>query len=230
MTARAVLVSGTDTGVGKTWFAAGAARGLVRRGADAGVMKPFASGVPDGTRYRSGDVRLLMEAARSKEPPEEVCPQFFPHPASPFSAQKRHGCRVDVGAALGAFARMSENREAVLVEGIGGVMSPILAGYSACDLARDMEIPIAVVVPRRMGAQGQAAAAVRACEASGARVSGVVVGGELFEGGYDGLHLAEDLEDMGLPVAGVCGTSSSADPEELADAARAVDVESLLSS
>lgn len=229
MRARSVLVSGTDTGVGKTWFAAGAARALLRGGADAGVMKPFASGVPDGTGYRSADVRLLMEAARSREDPATVCPQFFPHPASPFSAQKRHGCSVDVRAALDAFAEISAAHEAVIVEGIGGVMSPILSDYSVCDLARDMGAPVAIVVPRRMGAQGQAAAAALACESRGARLAGLVVGGERFEGGYGGEQLAQDLADMGLPVSGVCGTARSADPEDLADAAGAVDIGALLS-
>lgn len=227
MTARALFVSGTDTGVGKTWFAAGAARSLLRSGADVGVMKPFASGEPDGTPYRSADVRLLAEAARSGDPPGEVCPQFFPHPASPFSAQKKHGCSVDVGSALGAFSRMASARGCVIVEGIGGVMSPILAGYHVCDLAREMGLPVAIVVPRNMGAQGQAAAAVRACESTGARVAGLVVGGAPAPGGYGGAELAGDLEDMGLPVAGVCGTAGSADPDELADAASQADLEAL---
>lgn len=218
MTARAIFVSGTDTGVGKTWFAAGAARALLRGGEDVGVMKPFASGEPDGTPYRSADVRLLMEAARSRERPDQVCPQFFPHPASPFSACKRHGCRVDVRAALDAFERASSGHEVMVVEGIGGVMSPIEAGYGSCDLARDMGLPVAVVVPRMMGAQGQAAAAVQACEARGTRVAGVVIGGAPCPGGY-GDELADDLRDMGLRVAGVCGRAKSADPEDLADAA-----------
>lgn len=225
----ALFVLGTDTGVGKTWFAAGAARALLRGGTDVGVMKPFASGAPDGTKYRSADVRMLMEAARSLEAPEEVCPQFFPHPCSPFSAQKRHGCRVDVGAALEALARMRAAHEAVIVEGIGGAMSPIQADYNACDLARQAGMPVAVVVSRRMGAQGQAAAAARACGAAGVRLAGLVVGGGRSEGGYDGDQLADDLKDMGLPVSGVCGTANSADPEDLADAAGQVDVRAMLS-
>lgn len=225
----ALFVLGTDTGVGKTWFAAGAARALLRGGTDVGVMKPFASGAPDGTKYRSPDVRMLMEAARSGEPPGEVCPQFFPHPCSPFSAQKRHGCQVDVGAALEALGRMRAAHEAVIAEGIGGALSPILADYNACDFARQAGMPVAVVVSRRMGAQGQAAAAARACELSGARLAGVVVGGGRSEGGYDGDQLADDLRDMGLPVSGVCATASSADPEDLADAAQRVDVRAMLS-
>ena len=225
----ALLVLGTDTGVGKTWFAAGAARALLRGGTDVGVMKPFASGEPDGTKYRSADVRMLMEAARSREAPGEVCPQFFPHPCSPFSARKRHGCSVDVGAALEALGRMRAAHEAVIVEGIGGALSPILADYNACDLARQAGMPVAVVVPRRMGAQGQAAAAAEACGAAGVRLAGLVVGGGVSEGGYDGAQLADDLKDMGLPVSGVCGTARSADPEDLADAAERVDVRAMLS-
>lgn len=224
---RALFVSGTDTGVGKTWFAAGAARALLRAGTDVGVMKPFASGEPDGTQYRSADVRLLMQAARARERPEQVCPQFFPHPMSPFSAQKNHGCKVDIKVALNAFSDIASAHEVVVVEGIGGVMSPISANYNSCDLARDMGLPVTVVVPRRMGAQGQAAAAVRACESSGARVAGVVVGGEPAPGGY-GDELVQDLKDMGLPAAGACRATKSNDPEDLADAA--IDVRGLLSS
>lgn len=224
---RALFVSGTDTGVGKTWFAAGAARALLRAGTDVGVMKPFASGEPDGTQYRSADVRLLMQAARARERPEQVCPQFFPHPMSPFSAQKNHGCKVDIKVALNAFSDIASAHEVVVVEGIGGVMSPISAKYNSGDLARDMGLPVTVVVPRRMGAQGQAAAAVRACESSGARVAGVVVGGEPAPGGY-GDELVQDLKDMGLPAAGACRATKSNDPEDLADAA--IDVRGLLRS
>ena len=223
---RALFISGTDTSVGKTWFAAGVARALLRAGTDVGVLKPFASGEPDGTPYRSADVRLLMEAARARELPEQVCPQFFPYPMSPFSAQKNHGCKVDIKAALNAFSAVASAHEVIVVEGIGGVMSPILAKYNSCDLARDMGLPVTIVVSRRMGAQGQAMAAVRACESSGARVAGIVIGGEPVSDGY-GDELVQDLKEMGLPVVGACRAAKSNDPEDLADAV--IDVRGLVS-
>ncbi len=157
-----IFITGTDTGVGKTALTAGLARALRRRGVSVGVMKPYASGIPDGTPYRTRDVRLIMEAAGMDEGDVGlVNPMFYPKPTSPYSATLgKDGSdgddHRDVDVVLDAFDKLAKRYDVVIVEGIGGVMTPIHEDYFVCDLAEDMGIPAVLVTTTRMGAVNHA--------------------------------------------------------------------------
>ncbi|MDA7942132.1 MAG: dethiobiotin synthase [Nitrosopumilus sp.] len=205
--ARSVFVAGTDTGVGKTVAACGLAAALRHAGSDVGVMKPFAAGAASAGAYRSGDAALLARAAGASDPEDVVNPQFFPVEASPYSAGRLVGMEADVGAVMRALGDLSDRHDAVVVEGIGGVMTPIRAGYHVADLAAEMGIPAVIVVPTRVGSLGQALLAADACRSRGAEVRGIII--NPFGGGYEPGGLAEDIESLGcarvlgvLPVGG----------------------------
>ena len=223
-----VFVAGTDTGVGKTAVAAGLARALKRRGVDVGVMKPFAAGVPDGTAYRTADVRRLMEAAGVRDDVGQVNPQFYPVPASPYTAGRNLGLEVDVPRVLESFSRLSGSHETVVVEGMGGVMTPILGDYFVYDLVRDLGTPMILVTGTRVGSINHALMSARVCRDGGVTIRGIVVNDGVDGGAGEGAgrypagELRRDLEALtGIQVRGVVPRAPSQDPDALCDAVSA---------
>lgn len=211
-----VFVAGTDTCVGKTVVTAGFARALKRRGDSVGVMKPFAAGVPDGTRFRTGDVRRIMEAAGVSDDVELVNPQFYPIPASPYTASRNLGSGVDVSLVLRSYSRLSDLHETVLVEGMGGVMAPIRRDYFVCDLVRDMGIPMILVATSRVGTISHTLMSANTCRDRGIAIRGIII--NCIDDGYPAGELSRDLEDLaGLPVLGILPKMSSLDYDDISD-------------
>ncbi len=197
-----LFVTGTDTDVGKTYVAAGLAAAARMMGADVGVMKPFAAGSAGRGRYASDDAGILSEAAGSDDPESLVNPQFFPIPASPYTAWKRLKTRPRVRTVLSRFRRLQKMHQVVVVEGMGGVMTPILGDYYVADLIRDMGIPAVVVAGSRIGTVNHTVMTCHACRERGIPLRGIVI--NAFGGGYRAADLARDLE--GLTGERVVGT------------------------
>ena len=85
---KSLFVAGTDTDVGKTYVTAGLAVTLRKLGVDVGVMKPFAAGTAQKKGYKSEDVEIIIKCSQTNDPENLVNPQFFPIPASPYTAWK----------------------------------------------------------------------------------------------------------------------------------------------
>ena len=150
---RGVLVTGTDTGVGKTVVAAGLARFLRGQGLDVGVMKPVASGAVEsaaGGRV-STDVVALMTAARCSDPVEWVNPYCFIPPVAPAVAAELEGVTVDMGRIAACFERLCSRHDLTVVEGAGGALTPVFGKLSVADLARRLRIPALVVSRAGLG-------------------------------------------------------------------------------
>lgn len=173
MTAGAGLfVTGTDTGVGKTVVGCAVAEGLRARGVDVGVMKPIETGVgPQGPL----DAIALAEAAGVDDPLERVCPQRFALPAAPSAAAAREGTVVDLDAIRNAYAALAARRSFLLVEGAGGLLVPIAAGFSMADLARELGLPLLVVARGRLGTINHTRLTLEVAEARGLPVAGIVI-------------------------------------------------------
>lgn len=211
-----VFITGTDTDVGKTVFTCGLARALSNSGVNVGVMKPFASGIPDGTPYNTADVRMLVDAARVDDPISLVNPQYYPIPLSPYTAYKL-GHEVDVDVVVDSFLKLADAHDVVLVEGIGGVMTPLLPGYLLCDMIKRINLHTLVVTRNRIGAINHVLMSVKACEDCGIAIRGLVI--NCIDDGYEPAALRADLEDLtGHPVLGTIPRLESLDPEILSDA------------
>jgi dethiobiotin synthetase len=166
-----LFFTGTDTGVGKTYVAALVARSLRGAGHRVGVYKPAASGCRrEGDALVCDDAVLLWEAAGRPGPLERVCPQRFQAPLAPHLAAKAEGRRLDPDLLRRGLDYWTERSEIVLVEGAGGLMSPLGDGYIA-DLAADFGLPLVIVARNALGTINQtlqtliAAAAFRRGEA-----------------------------------------------------------------
>ncbi len=174
--ASSVFVTGTDTGLGKTVVAAGIAAALARRGADAGVMKPVATGGrPRRGRLVSEDAERLAKAAGSRDPMELINPVCFRHPLAPSAAARLARRPVELGRVWRAFRRLSSAHEMLIVEGIGGLMTPILDRYWVAHMARRLGLPVIIVTRPTLGTINHTVLTVHAARSFGLAVRGIVV-------------------------------------------------------
>jgi dethiobiotin synthetase len=150
--ARGLFITGTGTGVGKTYVAALVANALHAAGLRVGVYKPVASGCElQKGELISPDAVALWSAAGQPRTLEEVCPQRFAAPLAPHLAARAEGHRVDAKLLRQGIESWLETSEIVIVEGAGGLMSPISDDDYNADLADAFGYPLIVVAANELG-------------------------------------------------------------------------------
>ena len=148
-----LFVTGTDTGVGKTYVAALIAADLVRQGIRVGVYKPVESGVAEPSN--GSDSERLWSAAGKPGTLNQVCPQRFRAPVAPHLAARLENREIDSDLLRRGIDDWRQCSELVLVEGAGGLMSPLGDDEYVADLARDLGYPLLVVAPNVLGTINQ---------------------------------------------------------------------------
>ncbi len=167
-----LIITGTDTGVGKTFVACGLARALRRRGVDLGVCKPFCSGGRD-------DAELLRAAAGVSDDLDDINPCALALPLAPYRAAQCAGVNVDVPACLQAFDTVRQRHAMMIVEGAGGLLVPLCDApdgsvYTMRDLFADMAGEIIIVARRTLGTINHTWLSTEACRAAGLAVRGII--------------------------------------------------------
>lgn len=174
--ARGLFITGTGTGVGKTYVAALIARQLAAEGRSVGVYKPVASGCRrDGDQIISDDALQLWEAAGRPPTPESVCPQRFLAPLAPHRAAEMEGRTVDCQLLRSGIERWRESCDVVIVEGVGGLMSPVSDSDYSADLAQEFGYPLVVVSANELGTINATLQTLMAAATCGLRIAGVVL-------------------------------------------------------
>ena len=175
MTAKALFVTGTDTGVGKTLVSVSLVKALVRHGLRCAVMKPIASGsehTPAG--LRNADALALAEASNVTVPYASINPYCFEPAISPHIAAEEAKIEVDVGLIKTRFEALASSADFVVVEGAGGWYAPVSKSKSMADLPKSLNIPALLVVGVRLGCLNHALLTKQAIEASGVEFAGWV--------------------------------------------------------
>ncbi|MEW6133870.1 MAG: dethiobiotin synthase [Pseudomonadota bacterium] len=168
--ARGLFVTGTDTGVGKTYVSCLLAEVLKRRGLKVAVMKPVAAGVEaDGM---NGDVRLLMASSNVPAPPSIVNPYCFAPAIAPHLAARQAGISMRLDIIERAYAHLAERADVVLVEGAGGFLVPFNAECGMDAIPRRLRLPVAMVVGLRLGCLNHAQLTAEAVTARGLELAG----------------------------------------------------------
>lgn len=197
---KSYFITGTDTGIGKTCIVAGLASALQNK-INVGVMKPFASDSTQGTKFRSKDVEILAEAAHVHDSEDRLNPYFFSIPSSPFSAAKKLGITIDINLVLDRFKKLQNHHDVVLVEGIGGILTPILRNYYVINLIKDMNLETIIVTSSKIGTVNHTLMTCKMCEKYNITIRGLVI--NTHESGYNPDDLKHDLEDLtGVSVLG----------------------------
>jgi len=199
---KSLFITGTDTDVGKTYITAGLAVVIRKMGIDVGVMKPFAAGTAQKKGYKSEDIKILSKAAQACDPEKLVNPQFFPIPASPYTAWKNLKIKPKINSVLSSFKSLSKIHSMMLVEGMGGIMTPILKNYFVTDLIKDMKIPAVLVTRTKVGTINHTIMTVKMCEKYKIPIKGIIIN-DFDSDGYKIKELTRDFKSLtGVPILG----------------------------
>lgn len=173
MSMMACYVTGTDTGIGKSVASAALLHALRARGMRAVGMKPVASGcerTPQG--WRNEDALVLLAASDPRPAYEDINPYALPQPLAPELAAADAGVTIVLPTIVSAYARLAQQADAVVVEGVGGWAAPISATLDQVDVVRALELPVVMVVGLRLGCISHARLTARAIAADGVRLLG----------------------------------------------------------
>lgn len=147
-----LFITGNDTEVGKTYVTAMIARACANAGIRVGVYKPAASGCRrEGETLVCGDAVTLWEAAGRPGPISRVCPQMFAAPLAPHLAARREGKQLDSELLRDGARAWFGECDLLLVEGAGGLMSPLGDEDYVASLAEDFGYPLLVVAANVLG-------------------------------------------------------------------------------
>lgn len=172
----AVLIAATGTGCGKTLLTAGLAWQLRRAGRQVQAIKPVISGFDEGQWVQSDSGILLAALGRDVSLAEirRISPWRYARPVSPHLAAT--GDASLTAEAVTAFCAAAMRQGGItLIEGAGGIMSPLVQGFTQADLAQALALPVVLVTGCHLGAISHALTAVEALRARGVRVIAIVV-------------------------------------------------------
>ncbi|MEM8944148.1 MAG: dethiobiotin synthase [Planctomycetota bacterium] len=146
------FVTGTNTGVGKTHVGAMVVRSLVDAGYRVGVCKPVESGCDrKAGQLVAADAQALWEAAGRPGQLMQVCPQRFEAALAPPQAAELENAYVDAKLLRTCVDHWHETSDIVLVEGAGGLMSPLSGDDYNLNLAADLNLPLIIVAANELG-------------------------------------------------------------------------------
>ena len=167
------FITGTDTGVGKSWLADALLLALRDIGRRAVGMKPVASGcsmTPAG--LRSEDAERLLAAGVGAAGYEDVNPYAFEPPIAPHLAAARVGVEMRLETILRHFERLRAMADVVVVEGVGGWRVPFNRTLLMSDVARALDLPVVLVVGLKLGCVNHALLTADALRADGLAAAG----------------------------------------------------------
>jgi dethiobiotin synthetase len=173
---RGLFIIGTDTGVGKTVLAAAILAALRARGERVAAFKPVVTGTdePAAADWPPDDT-LLAAAAGMRA--QDVAPARFGPPVSPHLAAQLAGRPLDPAALRAAFAAAAAaaGTDAIVAEGVGGLLVPLTPDYLVRDLAHDLGLPLVVAARPGLGTINHTLLTLEAARAAGLPVAGVVL-------------------------------------------------------
>lgn len=173
---RGCFITGTDTGVGKTFVACALACALKRSGMDVGVMKPVETGcVERNGGLVPADALALKAAAASADPLDTINPYRFAEPLAPNVAARNTEREIDLTIIKERFEDLSSVHDLVLVEGAGGLLAPVTDSETTADLVVQLGLPLIIVAPSRLGCINHTLLTVRVAEQKGIPVLGIIL-------------------------------------------------------
>lgn len=172
----ALFVTGTDTGVGKTYIAAALARLLSDMGLRVGVMKPVESGV-DHPEKPGRDAELLTWAASSTDPAEAIAPYRLKAALAPAQAATMEKVNIDPAVIEEKLVSLAVGKDFVIVEGAGGLMVPLRGGLLMADLISQLGVPIMVVARTGLGTLNHTLLTTFTAQSMNITVAGIMLNG-----------------------------------------------------
>ncbi|HVD86814.1 MAG TPA: dethiobiotin synthase [Solirubrobacterales bacterium] len=167
-----IFVTGTGTEVGKTVVAATISRTLAAAGHTVAVFKPAVTGLDEGGET---DHALLRRASGSSQSDEEIAPYRYGPPASPHLAAEMAGEEIEPERLRSAAGAAAEGADALVCEGVGGLLVPLSPSYLVRDLAADLGYPVVVAARPGLGTINHTLLTIETARAAGLDVRAVVL-------------------------------------------------------
>jgi dethiobiotin synthetase len=171
--ASGVFVTGTGTEVGKTVVAAAIAHTLAEEGKRVAIFKPAVTGLENDEG--EPDHALLRRAAGSEQNDAEIAPYRYGPPMSPHLAADLAGEEIQRGHLLDAARAAATGSEALVCEGVGGLLVPLGADYLVRDFATDLGLPLAIAASPGLGTINHTLLTIEAARSAGLEVAAVVL-------------------------------------------------------
>jgi dethiobiotin synthetase len=162
-----LMVTGTDTGVGKTYFTRLLVETLRSEGIDAVAYKPVACGDRE-------DALVLAQASGGIDP-DLVNPIHLKTPVAPYVAGLLENRTLAPEQLVSGYHKLAQNHQAVIVEGAGGWEVPIAPGYRISDFAESLGLPVLIVAANRLGALNHILLTVDAIRSRSLSCAGIVL-------------------------------------------------------
>lgn len=217
---RGLVVTGTDTEVGKTHITALIVRALQRAGWRVGAYKPVCTGAipsPQGDGWIWDDLERLRRAVGgvpekwAGEPPvglsftlNDLCPQRLHQPLAPPVAARYEGRTINERLLVEGLAVWLGRVEAVVVEGVGGWLCPVSENATFADLAQTWGAPVLIVARRSLGTINHTLLTVESIRRRGLPIAGVILNEATPPG--DDRSVLDNADEIsrrsGLPVLG----------------------------
>jgi dethiobiotin synthetase len=167
------FVTGTDTGVGKTFAAAALLHALQRHHSRVVGMKPIAAGATiERGVWENEDVVALRGASSLRVTPDLDSPVLLAEPLSPHIAAQRAGTRIDIAEIVRRYVRLAAQADFVVLEGAGGFHVPLTETETGADLAVALALPMVLIVGLRLGCLNHALLTAEAIRARGLELAG----------------------------------------------------------
>jgi dethiobiotin synthetase len=195
-------VTGTDTGVGKTVVGCGLARAMVRRGLSVVAMKPIETGVAFDDPMRDG--ALLAAAAGHEHLLKTTAPIVLRDPVAPLVAARRMNTTLSLAALDRALEQGSASRDALIVEGAGGLLVPITTDATYATLFRRWSLGVIIVAANKLGVINHVRLTCAACRSEGLAIQAIVLNQTANDGDSsadDNPSVISELEE--IPVVGL---------------------------
>jgi len=208
MRKKGLFITGTDTEVGKTVITGGLAGALRGRGINVGVMKPAASGCTinrDG-RLLSEDALFAMTAAGMLEDEYDIVnPYRLEQPLAPRLAAELAGVNIEMEHLRDCYTQLEKRYDLMLVEGAGGITTPLNARHLVADLIGALKLPVVIVARPNLGTVNHTLLTVEYARQRGFTVAGVIINAYRHEqAGIAEKTNPQLIEELaGVPVLGV---------------------------
>lgn len=172
-----LLITGTDTGVGKTWISCLLVRQLAATGQKTGVYKPACSGAAFDRHGRPfwSDINALRNACGGDAPIDRICPQRFVAPLAPAVAARLEGRSIDSTLLVSGIECWMGHADTVIVEGVGGLLCPLSESLTVADLATEYAAPIVLVAANRLGVVNHTLLSIEVARSRGIEIQSVVL-------------------------------------------------------
>jgi dethiobiotin synthetase len=220
---RGLFVTGTDTGVGKTVLAAAIAAALCESGVAVSTLKPVITGLEEpASADWPHDHELLARVVRRR--PSEVAPLTFGPAVSPHLAAELSGTPVS-GESIEASVHQAASRsEAVVVEGVGGLLVPLSGTYDVRDLARALGMPVVIAARPGLGTINHTLLTLESARLAGLEVAGIVLTPWPSDPGTIEQSNRETIARLGNVEVATLAPVERAEPELLSKAGRSLPI------